>query len=235
MTFTFRIITHIIRTDWNENKNKICLLDVLYSCKRMAQTTRNHLVLITDVEERQCRHFLMFDFTFLNSSVPREPVYSDQVFFSPRPAHRERYPRSQALSSKNGGGESLVTFARRAVDFWHVIIYVINEGHSYFCGKCRVSYKSVTRYWKYRSLFSRHPQLHRSLRHFYSELILWTVDPVCGDKWAGPANNPQWTARSDQWPSRTPCQLPFANHWEVLCPGAFSSESTIRALARQWR
>ena len=47
---------------------------------------------------------------------------------------------------KTGGGESLVTFARKAVDFQRVIIHVINEGHAYFCGKCRVSYKSVTRY-----------------------------------------------------------------------------------------
>ena len=30
------------------------------------------------------------------------------------------------------------------MDFRRVIIHVINKGHSYFCGKCRVSYKSVT-------------------------------------------------------------------------------------------
>ena len=53
-------------------------------------------------------------------------------------------PRLSPL--KTGGGESLVTFARKAVDFRRVISHVINEGHSYFCGKCRVSYKSVTRY-----------------------------------------------------------------------------------------
>ena len=45
---------------------------------------------------------------------------------------------------------------------------MINEGHSYFCGKCRVSYKSVTRYLKYYSLFSRHPLLYRDPRHYTS-------------------------------------------------------------------
>ena len=50
------------------------------------------------------------------------------------------------LSLKTGGGESLVTFARKAVDFRHVISHVIIEGHSYFYGKGRMSYKSVTRY-----------------------------------------------------------------------------------------
>ena len=44
---------------------------------------------------------------------------------------------SPRLSPQNRGGESLVTFARKAVDFRRVIIHVINEGHAYFCGKCR--------------------------------------------------------------------------------------------------
>ena len=45
-------------------------------------------------------------------------------------------PRLSPL--KTGGGESPVTFARKAVDFRRVISHVINEGHSYFCGKCAI-------------------------------------------------------------------------------------------------
>ena len=51
-------------------------------------------------------------------------------------------PHPQALSSKKGGwggvGESLVTSARKAVDFWHIIIHVINVGHSHFSNNCHV-------------------------------------------------------------------------------------------------
>ena len=44
----------------------------------------------------------------------------------------------QALSSKTGGGESLVTFARKAVNFRCVIIHVINVGRSHFSNNCHV-------------------------------------------------------------------------------------------------
>ena len=44
-------------------------------------------------------------------------------------------PRPQALSSKTEGGESLVTSARKAVDFRHVIIHVIN---AHFSSNCHV-------------------------------------------------------------------------------------------------
>ena len=65
---------------------QICDQDVLYSCKRTAQTTDNYLLLITDVAEQRCRHLLpRYDVTVFNSSVPRKPVYSDQTFFSPPP------------------------------------------------------------------------------------------------------------------------------------------------------
>ena len=39
---------------------------------------------------------------------------------------------------KRGGGESLVTSAGEAVDFWHVIIYVMNVGCSHFSTNCHV-------------------------------------------------------------------------------------------------
>ena len=39
---------------------------------------------------------------------------------------------------KRGGVESLVTSARKAVDFRHVIIHVIIVGHSYFSNNCHV-------------------------------------------------------------------------------------------------
>ena len=45
-------------------------------------------------------------------------------------------PRSQA--SKTGGGQSLVTFARKAVDFRCVIIHVIKVGHSRFSSNCHL-------------------------------------------------------------------------------------------------
>ena len=46
-------------------------------------------------------------------------------------------PHSQALSSKTRGGESLVTFARKAVYFQRVI-HVINVGRSYFSNNCQL-------------------------------------------------------------------------------------------------
>ena len=121
------------------------------------------------------------------------------------------------LSSKPRRTEP-VTFVRKAVDFWCVIIHVINEGHSYFYGKCRASYKSVTRYskkllfvFKASSASSRSETLlqanqgsspHQSCKQqqTISELVL------------------QWTARSDQWPSCTPvnCLLPTFERYSVL-------------------
>ena len=56
ITFALRI-GHMIGTDSNENRNGF-ELDVLYSCKRTARTTHDHLSLITNVAEQQCRHFL---------------------------------------------------------------------------------------------------------------------------------------------------------------------------------
>ena len=49
-----------------------------------------------------------------------------------------RYPRFQALSSKWGGGESLVTFAGKAVNLWCVIIHVIYVGCSHFSNNFHV-------------------------------------------------------------------------------------------------
>ena len=62
---------------------------------------------------------------------------------------------------------------------------MIKKGHSYFCGKCCVSYKSVTCYSKYYSSFSRHPRLYRDRDTSYKQtgqLTLRTVDPVSGDR-----------------------------------------------------
>ena len=39
------------------------------------------------------------------------------------------------------GEESLVTLGGETFDFRHIVIHVIDEGHSHFCGKSRVSYK----------------------------------------------------------------------------------------------
>ena len=44
----------------------------------------------------------------------------------------------QPRSSKTGGGESLATFSRKAVDFRRIIIHVINIGRSQFSDDCHV-------------------------------------------------------------------------------------------------
>ena len=46
-------------------------------------------------------------------------------------------PHSQILSSKTGGGESLVTFLRKAVDFQSVVIHVTKVAPSQFSSNCQ--------------------------------------------------------------------------------------------------
>ena len=62
---------------------------------------------------------------------------------------------------KNRGGESLVTFTRKAVNFQHVIIHVINAGRSHFNNDCHVIWSAAMQYWylQFLSSSSRHPQL----------------------------------------------------------------------------
>ena len=44
---------------FKQEHEQICDRRVLYSCKRTARTTDNHLLLITDVAEQWCRQFLV--------------------------------------------------------------------------------------------------------------------------------------------------------------------------------
>ena len=71
------------------------------------------------------------------------------------------------------------------MDFRRVIIHVINKGHSYFCGKCRVSYKSVTRIRNITLRSQAIPDFVEIRGTSYKQaglLSLRTVDPVSGDR-----------------------------------------------------